>query len=102
MIEAMAIRKCGLKVRWLVAAVLAAVGASSGASPEGDSLGAVDPLLGFVLTRQPAIWMGEWGAVRILLQKPLAIESVDAHPHCAWRSCQGRRACLCDEGEKTR
>lgn len=37
-------------------------------------------LLGFVLSRQPAIWMGEFGPVRIWLDKPLAIESIDAHP----------------------
>ena len=136
----LAVRKRGLKARWFVAAVLTAVGASSGASPEGDSLDAVDPLigteeiaglganygglqpmagvpfgsmnlvpmtrtndvgrvsfcsndrelLGFVLTRQPAIWMGEWGAVRILLPKPLAIESVDAHPHLVTVRAGGR------------
>lgn len=40
-------------------------------------------LLGFVLSRQPAIWMGEFGAVPIWLEKPLPIESVDAHP---WRT----------------
>lgn len=37
-------------------------------------------LLGFCLTRQPAIWMGEFGPVRIWLDRPLPIESVDAHP----------------------
>ena len=37
-------------------------------------------LLGFILTRQPAIWMGEFGPVRIWLDRPLPIESVDAHP----------------------
>ena len=37
-------------------------------------------LLGFCLTRQPAIWMGEFGPVRIWLDKPLAIESIEAHP----------------------
>ena len=40
-------------------------------------------LLGFVLSRQPAIWMGEFGAVPIWLEKPLPIKSVDAHP---WRT----------------
>ena len=45
-------------------------------------------LKGFILTRQPAIWMGEWGAVRVRLPKPLRIESIDAHP---WRTivCAG-------------
>ena len=38
-------------------------------------------LLGFVLTRQPAIWMGEWGAVRIPLAQPQPIETIEAHPH---------------------
>jgi len=37
-------------------------------------------LLGFVLTRQPAIWMGEFGPVRIWLDRPLPLESVEAHP----------------------
>ena len=37
-------------------------------------------LLGFCLTRQPAIWMGEFGPVRIWLDRPLPLESVDAHP----------------------
>jgi len=37
-------------------------------------------LLGFILTRQPAIWMGEFGPVRIWLEKPLKIDSIDAHP----------------------
>lgn len=40
-------------------------------------------LLGFVLTRQPAIWMGEWGKVTIPLKTPRSIESVEAHPHYA-------------------
>ena len=40
-------------------------------------------LLGFCLTRQPAIWMGEFGPVRIWLDRPLPLESVDAHP---WRT----------------
>lgn len=37
-------------------------------------------LLGFILSRQPAIWMGEFGPVRIWLDNPLEIESIDAHP----------------------
>ena len=40
-------------------------------------------LLGFCLTRQPAIWMGEFGPVRIWLDRPLPLESIDAHP---WRT----------------
>ena len=40
-------------------------------------------LLGFCLTRQPAIWMGEFGPVRIWLDQPLPLESIDAHP---WRT----------------
>ena len=40
-------------------------------------------LLGFILTRQPAIWMGEFGPVRIWLDQPLALESIEAHPHYA-------------------
>ena len=40
-------------------------------------------LIGFSLTRQPAIWMGEFGPVRIWLDKPLPLESIDAHP---WRT----------------
>ena len=37
-------------------------------------------LLGFVLTRQPAIWMGDWGEARFELEKPLAVESVESTP----------------------
>lgn len=37
-------------------------------------------LLGFVVSRQPAIWMGEFGAVVVPLEKPLEMESIDAHP----------------------
>ena len=39
-----------------------------------------DTLLGFILTRQPAIWMGDWGAVRVPLE-PKRIESADYRPH---------------------
>ena len=35
-------------------------------------------LLGFILTRQPAIWMGDFGPLRIWLPEPLPIESVKA------------------------
>ena len=47
-------------------------------------------LLGFVLSRQPAIWMGEFGAVVIPLEKPLPIESVDAHPWATTVRAGGR------------
>lgn len=47
-------------------------------------------LIGFILTRQPAIWMGEWGAVRILLSKPQVLESVEAHPHLVTVRAGGR------------
>ena len=47
-------------------------------------------LLGFCLTRQPAIWMGEFGPVRIWLDRPLPIESVDAHPWCTVVKAGGR------------
>lgn len=39
-----------------------------------------DTLLGFILTRQPAIWMGDWGAVRVPLE-PKRIESADYRPY---------------------
>lgn len=39
-------------------------------------------LLGVILTRQPAIWMGDWGEVRILLKEPSKIVSADYRPHC--------------------
>ena len=38
-------------------------------------------LLGFILTRQPAIWMGDFGPLRVWLPKPLPIESVQASPY---------------------
>lgn len=38
-------------------------------------------LLGFILTRQPAIWMGDFGPLRIWLEKPLPLEKVEAAPH---------------------
>ena len=37
-------------------------------------------LLGFILTRQPAIWMGEFGPLRIWLDRPREIEDVRATP----------------------
>ena len=48
-------------------------------------------LLGFILTRQPAIWMGEWGPVRIWLKSPLPIESVKASPFRTVVKAGGRR-----------
>ena len=47
-------------------------------------------LLGFVLTRQPAIWMGDWGPVRIWLPSPLPIESVAATPYLVKVKAGGR------------
>ena len=40
-----------------------------------------DTLIGFILTRQPAIWMGDWGEVRIPLA-PTKIESISSAPYC--------------------
>ena len=34
-----------------------------------------DTLIGFILTRQPAIWMGDWGEVRLPIE-PAKIKSV--------------------------
>ena len=39
-----------------------------------------DTLLGFILTRQPAIWMGDWGEVRIPIE-PRKIEKLEATPY---------------------
>ena len=47
-------------------------------------------LKGFALSRQPAIWMGEWGEVIVRLPKPLPVESVEAHPHYAKVKAGGR------------
>lgn len=47
-------------------------------------------LLGFVLTRQPAIWMGDWGEVRIPIE-PELIESAEYHPHCGRVTAGGRK-----------
>lgn len=49
-----------------------------------------DTLLGFILTRQPAIWMGDWGEVRIPIE-PRRIEKADYTPYCA-RIVVGGRA----------
>lgn len=40
-------------------------------------------VFGFVISRQPAIWMGEFGSVMIPLSPPLKIEKIEAHP---WKS----------------
>ena len=37
-------------------------------------------LLGFILTRQPCVWMGDWGEVRVPMV-PAEIESCDYRPH---------------------
>jgi len=47
-------------------------------------------LLGFILTRQPAIWMGDWGPVRIWLPKPLPMEGIEAMPHLVKVRAGGR------------
>ena len=39
-----------------------------------------DTLLGFILTRQPAIWMGDWGEVRIPIE-PTKIEAFESTPY---------------------
>lgn len=49
-----------------------------------------DTLIGFILTRQPAIWMGDWGEVRIPIE-PRRIESATYAPHRA-RVVAGGRA----------
>lgn len=48
-----------------------------------------DSLIGFNLTRQPAIWMGDWGAVRIPLT-PRKIEGLDSTPYCGKMRVAGR------------
>ena len=46
-------------------------------------------LLGIILTRQPAIWMGDWGEVRIEVP-PAKIEMLDAKPHLTRVTAGGR------------
>lgn len=46
-------------------------------------------LLGIVLTRQPAIWMGDWGEVRIPLP-PAMIDALDAKPYLTRVTAGGR------------
>ena len=48
-----------------------------------------DTLLGFILTRQPAIWMGDWGAVRVPIE-PKRIESHDYRPYLGRVKAGGR------------
>ena len=48
-----------------------------------------DTLLGFILTRQPAIWMGDWGEVRIPIE-PRRIERADYAPYRARLVAGGR------------
>lgn len=49
-----------------------------------------EALLGFILTRQPAIWMGDWGEVRIPIE-PRRIERAEYAPYRA-RVVAGGRA----------
>ena len=46
-------------------------------------------LIGFILTRQPAIWMGDWGEVRIPIE-PAEIESADFRPYYGRVAAGGR------------
>jgi hypothetical protein len=46
-------------------------------------------LLGFILTRQPAIWMGDWGETRIPIE-PAEIESFDPAPYRGRITAGGR------------
>ena len=46
-------------------------------------------LQGFILTRQPAIWMGDWGAVRLPIE-PKRIESFDYRPNIGRVSAGGK------------
>lgn len=47
-------------------------------------------LRGFNLTRQPAIWMGEWGATRVFFPEPKKIERIDAKPYLTVVKAGGR------------
>ena len=46
-------------------------------------------LMGFILTRQPAIWMGDWGEVRIPIE-PEQIEHAEYRPYHARVTAGGR------------
>ena len=48
-----------------------------------------DTLIGFILTRQPAIWMGDWGEVRIPIE-PSKIERAEYAPHLGRVTAGGR------------
>ena len=48
-----------------------------------------DTLIGFILTRQPAIWMGDWGEVRIPIE-PAKIENADYTPYMGRVTVGGR------------
>ena len=48
-----------------------------------------DTLIGFILTRQPAIWMGDWGEVRIPIE-PAKIEDAEYTPHLGRVTAGGR------------
>ena len=48
-----------------------------------------DTLIGFILTRQPAIWMGDWGEVRIPIE-PAKIECAEYAPHFGRVKVSGR------------
>ena len=50
-----------------------------------------ETLLGVILTRQPAIWMGDWGEVRVEMP-PAKIEALDAKPYLT-RVTAGGRVC---------
>ena len=48
-----------------------------------------DTLLGVILTRQPAIWMGDWGEARVEVP-PAKIEALDAKPYLTRVTAGGR------------
>ena len=48
-----------------------------------------DTLIGFILTRQPAIWMGDWGEVRIPIE-PAKIENAEYTPFRGLVTAGGR------------
>ena len=48
-----------------------------------------DTLIGFILTRQPAIWMGDWGEVRIPIE-PVKIENACHTPYFGRVAVEGR------------
>lgn len=48
-----------------------------------------EALIGFILTRQPAIWMGDWGEVRIPIE-PAKIEKAEYTPYLGRVTAGGR------------